>query len=261
MTCSVYWIRHPDHTDMFTQGYIGITKDIKRRFRSHKVRPDNNHLKNAIKKYDWDNLIKKVILIADRSYCLEVETKLRPANQIGWNVASGGSMPPHDNVWNKGRKIPKEELADMKAKGFGFDRGHKTWNTGIKYTEEMKAKIYDIGSHTRGKPAHNKGKPALPHVREMLLKYNTGKPQSDESRYKKSLANKGRVFEEVTCPNCKKTGGLTAMKRWHFDKCIGDKMFNARTTINGKRIFLGNFATKELVNLTIEAYRKENNCG
>ena len=76
-----------------------------------------------------------------------------------------------------------------------------------------------------------------------------------------SLANKGRVFEKVTCPNCNKVGGLTSMKRWHFDKCTGNKIFDARTTINGKRIFLGNFASKELANLTIEAYRKENNCG
>jgi hypothetical protein len=261
MTCSVYWIRHPDHTDMFTQGYIGITNNTKVRWNDHNKRPSNLHIKRAVKKYGWDNLIKQVILIADKAYCLAVETKLRPTNQIGWNVASGGSMPPHDNVWNKGRKIPKEELANMKAKGFGFDKGHKTWNTGIKYTEEMKAKIYDIGSYTRGKPAYNKGVPALPHVIEAVRKASLGRAISKETKNKMSLANKGRVFQKVTCPNCEKTGGLTTMKRWHFDKCTGNKMFNARTTVNGKRIFLGNFTTKELANLTIEAYRKENNCG
>jgi len=249
------------NTDMFTQGYVGVSKDIKRRFRSHKFRADNNHLKNAINKHGWDNLVKEVILIADKAYCLEVETKLRPANQIGWNVVSGGGNPPSDNVWNKGRKIPNEELANMKAKGFGFDKGHKTWNAGLEYSEEMKAKMYDIGAYTRGKTAHNKGVPALPHVIEAVRKASLGRAISKETKNKMSLANKGRVFQKVTCPNCKKTGGLTAMKRWHFDKCTGNKQFNARTTVFGKRVFLGNFATKELATLAIQTYRKENGCG
>jgi len=261
MTTSVYWIHRPEHTDMFTQGYVGITKNLKRRFKDHEVRTTNEHLRHAINKYGWDNLVKEVILIADKSYCLMIELKLRATTSIGWNIAEGGGMPSHINIWNKGRVIPQDELAIMKSKGFGFVKGCKTWNTELVYTEEMKAKMYDIGSLTRGKPAHNKGKPILPHVLEAMKKSILGKPQSEESKHKKSLANKGRVFEEVTCPHCGKSGGVTGMKQWHFDKCTGNKMFNARTTINGKRIFLGNFATKELVNLTIEAYRKENNCG
>ena len=39
MTTSVYWIHRPEHTDMFTQGYVGITKDIKRRFKAHPTVP------------------------------------------------------------------------------------------------------------------------------------------------------------------------------------------------------------------------------
>ena len=257
MTCSVYWIRHPDHTDMFTQGYIGISSNVKQRWESHSKNSSNLHIGRAVKKYGWNNLIKEVLVIADEVYCLMIEAKLRVEKQIGWNVIEGGGMPPKTGGWNKGRKIPKEELTNMKAKGFGFDKGHKTWNAGLEYTEEMKAKIYDIGSLTRGKPAHNKGKPMLPQVLEALQKSITGKPQSEESKYKKSLANKGRVFEKVTCPNCEKTGGLTGMKQWHFNNCTGNKMFNARTTIHSKRIFIGNFATKELANLAIQTYRKE----
>jgi len=59
----------------------------------------------------------------------------------------------------------------------------------------------------------------LPHVKEILIKSLTGKIQSEESKLKKSLANKGRVFEKVTCPHCNTIGGLTAMKRWHMDNC------------------------------------------
>jgi len=35
------------------------------------------------------------------------------------------------------------------------------------------------------------------------------------------------------------------MKRWHFEKCTGAKIYKSRATINGKRVFLGNYATPE----------------
>jgi len=29
-TCYVYWIHLPEHTDMFTEGYIGVSKNPKK---------------------------------------------------------------------------------------------------------------------------------------------------------------------------------------------------------------------------------------
>ena len=252
LNSSVYWIHRPEHTDMFSQGYIGVSNNTKLRWREHETRTGNLHLQRAIAKYSWDNLVKEVIVIADELYCLAVEFKLRSADKIGWNIVAGGGMPPHINVWNKGRKIPPEELAIMKSKGFGFEKGCKTWNAGLKYTEEMIANIYDIGSHTRGKPAYNRGKPILPHVLEALRQANLGRTQSEESNNKRSLANKGRVFELVTCPHCKTIGGATTMGRWHFNKCTGAKLLSARTTINGKRLFLGRYATREQVAIAVK---------
>ena len=34
-----------------------------------------------------------------------------------------------------------------------------------------------------------------------------------------SAAKKGKAQKRITCPHCKKTGGITNMKRYHFDKC------------------------------------------
>ena len=70
---SVYWIRHPDHTDIMSQGYIGITTRFTRRMFEHKALSTNAYLSNAIKKYGWDNLIKEVVLIADKAYCIMIE--------------------------------------------------------------------------------------------------------------------------------------------------------------------------------------------
>ena len=55
----------------------------------------------------------------------------------------------------------------------------------------------------------------------------------------------GFKHKQITCPHCKKTGGETSMKRWHFDKCRGTRPFKARVSYNGTRIYLGYFSTKQ----------------
>lgn len=96
----VYWIRLPEHTDMFTEGYIGVTtKTAKERFSEHVKASKLNkkhHLKisYAILKYGAENLLVETLIICDEPYALEVEEKLRPDVEIGWNLAKGGSKPP-----------------------------------------------------------------------------------------------------------------------------------------------------------------------
>ena len=120
---SLYWIAHPDHTDMFTQGYIGVSGNPELRWRQHSQRVCNPHLTHAIKKYGWDALIKKVVLIADEAYCYAMEAKLRAEDAIGWNIVKGGNKPPV--VENKGR----------------FQKGSIPVNKGIPLSEETKAKV------------------------------------------------------------------------------------------------------------------------
>ena len=87
----VYWIHRPCHTDMTTQGYIGITKDPTRRWQEHKLSAKTNGkttVYKAMKKYA--DVQFDVILIGDRAYCEEIEIKLRPQHKIGWNIAIGG---------------------------------------------------------------------------------------------------------------------------------------------------------------------------
>jgi len=221
MATSVYWIHHPDHTDMFSQGYIGVSNDIGRRWESHKNRTQNGHLKNAIKSYGWDNLVKKVILIADRWYCLMIETRLRPTNNIGWNHAFGGGCPP-DATGNKHRLgmspsnkgVPCSDEA--KAKISAKKMGSIPWNKGIPTSEETKKKqsLAKIG-----KPSHRKGAVLSD---ETIAKIKANRPKtvlSEAGRQAIIKANTGRKYGIVTCPHCGKTGGLTAMPRWHFNNC------------------------------------------
>lgn len=94
MAC-VYWIRLPEHTDILTEGYIGVTsKSPEIRLKGHLKdckRTDRNpyRIQNVLKKYK-DVIIVDTLLIADIQYCYDIEQKLRPSKKIGWNTAAGG---------------------------------------------------------------------------------------------------------------------------------------------------------------------------
>jgi hypothetical protein len=72
-----------------------------------------------------------------------------------------------------------------------------------------------------------------------------GYTQSPETRQKRIGLLIGYKHKNITCPICKKEGGETSMKRWHFDKCTGNRPFKARISYNGKRVYLGYFATQQ----------------
>ncbi len=98
--CSVYWIRAKHHSDFMTEGYIGVARDTTRRWKyghfwsQKNNRHDNPKFANAITKHGWDNLVKEVLVVAPEDYCYDLESKIRAAEGIGWNIAMGGHKPP-----------------------------------------------------------------------------------------------------------------------------------------------------------------------
>ncbi len=219
MTHSVYWIRHADHIDLMTQGYIGVSSNSERRFVEHSRSKGNPHLVYAIKKYGWDNLIKTQILIAEEEYCLEVERKLRPDKSIGWNCAIGGGNPPN-------------------LLGRRFVRTMPTWNKGLKMSAEHRAKVSKaakeqmkkpgarefLSSLRKGLPCPMKGKKHKPETIEKMRLAKLGKPST-----RKGVPHPLEAIEKAkatfkanpwTCPHCGKIGlNKGAGNRWHFDNC------------------------------------------
>lgn len=95
----VYWIRLKEHTDIFTQGYVGITtKTVDERFTRHR---ENANCVNGVKtilhkaflKYGSHNLIVECIVECSKEYASWFESVLRPKRYIGWNIATGGEAP------------------------------------------------------------------------------------------------------------------------------------------------------------------------
>ena len=124
----LYWLRLPNHNDILSQGYIGVTNNVERRWARHNRHTENEHLKNVIKKYGWENIVKEILVISSEEYCYYLENVLRPNSNTGWNICSGGGKPPiskprgpnyksplkgvsKQTPWMVGRKLTKEQCA------------------------------------------------------------------------------------------------------------------------------------------------------
>jgi len=215
---NLYWIHADHHTDMSSEGYIGVTQYFNDRLCQHKSRRENRHLSYAIDKYGWDNLKKEIILIADEDYCYEIEKKLRPNKNIGWNLCEGGGKPPL-------MKGPRPHL-----------KGRVAHNKGKTLSEESKKKISDsvkeqmldskrreISRQTALGNTYRRGKKHKPESIEKMVKSRTGIPSpfkgvpATPSFYEKIWRNSQIEWE---CPHCGKIGkSKGAANRWHFDNC------------------------------------------
>jgi len=193
MSSVVYWIHHPEHTDMFTQGYIGVTKNFKTRMSDHMNNVKNYPIVRAVKKYGWDGLVKKIILIAESDYCFDIEVKLRPEGQIGWNIKKGGEVPP--------------------------DRtGQQPWNKGIETPDHVKEKLRQT---KLGIVGNRKGKENSPEHRAKIKASKALNPYvlNEKQRQIISERNLGTKQPRASCIYCKTEGGAWMMPRWHFDNC------------------------------------------
>jgi hypothetical protein len=89
----LYWISVEDHTDIHSEGYVGITRNFSERMRAHRKNRRVTPLTNAIKKYSWDTLIIRVLINGiSLEDALFLERLYRPSQHIGWNCQSGGEI-------------------------------------------------------------------------------------------------------------------------------------------------------------------------
>lgn len=111
----VYWIHNPQMTDPSTQGYVGVTNNLKRRITNHlsKLRNehhDNQHFQRAFNLDD--DLVVDILFEGDEEQCYLLEHQLRPKQNVGWNINVGGTKPPsaHGKQHALGNKGPTKPL-------------------------------------------------------------------------------------------------------------------------------------------------------
>lgn len=119
----VYWIKHKEHTDVFSQGYVGVSSvGAENRFKQHlsqkhTKRYRGSHLSRALELYK-DDIEMCVLCVCNKEYALWLENKLRPVSRIGWNMVEGGGLPPN----HKGFTRSKETLEKMSKARKGVRR-------------------------------------------------------------------------------------------------------------------------------------------
>ncbi len=117
----VYWIRLEDHTNIYEQGYVGITSNFVERMRAHRKNKRVSHLTNAAKKYGWKHLVIN-ILWADLSQqqALDFEANLRPSQNIGWNSQQGGLLGVEREWYQIEENRIKHSKATSEATKYGI---------------------------------------------------------------------------------------------------------------------------------------------
>lgn len=115
----IYWIHYPYHSDILSQGYIGVTnRDPNQRLKEHKM-GNNNTLKNALKK---NEVILDIILEANAITCLSLEKTLRSNYKIGWNIATGGGDSSNYKPCGPKKANKKTKLYTYQFKSHLLDR-------------------------------------------------------------------------------------------------------------------------------------------
>ena len=166
----LYWIHNDLETDIHTQGYVGITKNLARRLKEHNRRP--NFLEERT---------VEIILHGDKTICRKLEIELRPKRNIGLNIAEGGGMPP--NVSGIRRSVATRQKLSENNVGF----------CGRKHSEETKLKMRLAHQRLGGKPHTEATKEKLREIAKNRTHDNGMKGRKHSEKTRRVMSEKARA--------------------------------------------------------------------
>lgn len=185
----VYWIYDETCIDITRDGYVGVTKDVNRRFRDHcrhKRVPENAKI--------------KVVMEGTRQECFYHEKQLRPESGIGWNRAIGGA-----HGWQNGFSHSETAKSKMAAAWTDERRNQASkWKT--EHNRSLKGQKRPKQSEAlKGTKNPMYGTSRPDYVKEAVSKAHKGK----------TPANK----QEIYCIGCHQRVSLSILNKYH-GKCI-----------------------------------------
>ncbi len=169
----------------------------------------------------------------------EIKQKMKGCRKPGFKKGSEhaqfGKKKPEVSERLKGKKRTNEirkkisnALKGKKRKPLSEEHKQKIGiaGKGKKRTEESRKKMSErrkgkkLSEESRKKLSeYRKGKPLSSKTREKISKAGKGRKHTHESKKKMSNRKKGEPQQKLECPHCKLLGGVTNMKRYHFDNC------------------------------------------
>jgi len=209
----VYWIHLPEHTDIASQGYVGVSNTTaSKRFIHHNSDANLGSkfpVHRAIRKYK-DSLILDTLLEGPSDYCYMIENKLRPSASVGWNCAVGGEIPStlgmkHSSETKSrmasarlGKKLSAATVSKMVATRRATTSGRfKDWDNGRSNTavwlsaEMLYATYLTIPGCGHRRLANAFGKFTFRQLTAITEKFKTGWIPSEDSDYTKWKATNG----------------------------------------------------------------------
>lgn len=195
----LYWIHKPEQHDPFSEGYIGISSNLKSRVEYHR-KYANSVVGKAMRKYGDDIIIETLYVDLSEQNAKSLEEEFRPHDKIGWNLVKGGGLPPS-------RK--NADFAGTKNKYVGDMRTDLQKNASEKHSIRMK-----------GSTSPNKGKECPQHLKEYYGDLYRGVSKGPFTiQHKQELSKSAKNRPVINCPHCNKQGQKNVMVRWHFDNC------------------------------------------
>lgn len=190
--------------------YIGSHNGTK----SSKYTGSGKIWKNALKKYGISSFNYEILYLGDDYRDVEEKMliELDAANDpLSYNLKNKAIGYPagvsYEEMYGEERgKALKEHQRKIRIGKPTPMAGLRPWNEGLRASEETRKKqsLAKIG-----KPSWNKGKKMSEEFRQMRHDLTVGKPAH----------NKGVKQKIISCPHCGKTGGISGIKHYHFDKC------------------------------------------
>jgi len=194
--------------------YYGSSEDIATRWSKHRAMLRGNYHHNDHLQRAWNKYGPSAFTFAVFDYCdvedlyayEQILLDLHVGEDYCYNTAEDAKAPM------RGRKHTEASRAKISE----AQKGEKNHMWGKTLSEEHKAKLR---------------LPKSEETKQKISESMKGKTQSEETKRKISEAHMGKTLSEahkqkmrkpkrkVTCTHCNKVGGISTMKRYHFDNC------------------------------------------
>lgn len=185
----VYWIYDESCKNPLTDGYIGVSHNVHKRYKTH--------IRN---KRVPKNSLYKILFEGTRLECFTYEKQMRPSKNIGWNNAVGGS-----HGWKLGFSHSEQTKLILKEK-WTIERKEKAASFMMQQNKKLIGQKRPKQSESiKGSKNPMFGTTRPLHVKEALRLARLGKEPSNK--------------QENYCVGCHKRAPISLIKKYH-NKCF-----------------------------------------